>query len=64
MDYVHFNPVKHGLVAAPTDWPYSTFKTCVHRGWYPIDWLGGGVQDLQTGEPSAKPYVGIRLRLF
>jgi len=26
MDYVHFNPVKHGFVAHPADWPYSTFQ--------------------------------------
>jgi len=23
MDYIHFNPVKHGLVAHPADWPHS-----------------------------------------
>lgn len=27
LDYCHFNPVKHGLVERPEDWPYST----VHR---------------------------------
>lgn len=32
VDDVHFNPVKHGLVAAPAEWPYSTFKACVHSG--------------------------------
>lgn len=25
MDYVHYNPVKHGLVSRVRDWPYSTF---------------------------------------
>lgn len=25
MDYVHINPVKHGLVLKVADWPYSTF---------------------------------------
>ncbi len=25
VDYIHFNPVKHGLVASPDDWPYSTW---------------------------------------
>ncbi len=24
-DYIHFNPVKHGLVNDPADWPYSTY---------------------------------------
>ncbi len=38
MDYVHYNPVKHGYVAAPVDWPYSTFARSVKKGWYPPDW--------------------------
>lgn len=25
VDYIHFNPVKHGLVSDPDDWPYSTW---------------------------------------
>ena len=37
-DYVHFNPVKHGLVARLADWPYSTFHRSVARGLYPPDW--------------------------
>jgi len=32
MDYVHFNPVKHGLVANVADWPHSTFHRCVAGG--------------------------------
>jgi len=28
-DYVHFNPVKHGLVEHPANWTYSTFRRCV-----------------------------------
>jgi putative transposase len=42
MDYVHFNPVKHGLVKRVCDWPYSTFHRCVEQGVYPLDWAGGG----------------------
>jgi putative transposase len=34
MDYLHFNPVKHGLVAHPVDWPFSTFQKCVALGLY------------------------------
>jgi putative transposase len=41
MDYVHFNPVKHGLVSRVADWPYSTFHRLVERGVYPHDWGGG-----------------------
>ena len=29
MDYVHFNPVKHGHVSRVSDWPYSTFHRLV-----------------------------------
>ena len=40
MDYVHFNPVKHGLVKCVKDWPYSTFHRLVEQGVYPLDWAG------------------------
>ena len=26
VDYTHFNPVKHGFVSDPADWPYSTYR--------------------------------------
>jgi putative transposase len=32
MDYIHFNPVKHGLARTPAEWPYSTFAMCVRMG--------------------------------
>lgn len=38
MDYIHWNPVKHGLVKRVADWPYSTFHKFVERGVYPHDW--------------------------
>lgn len=37
-DYIHFNPVKHGLVTAARDWPFSTFHRMVQRGFYTRDW--------------------------
>ena len=37
-DYIHFNPVKHGLVSAPKDWAYSTFKGFEEKGLYPENW--------------------------
>ncbi len=42
MDYLHFNPVKHGYVERVRDWPYSSFHRLVRRGMYPLDWAGGG----------------------
>lgn len=41
MDYVHINPVKHGLVKQVADWPFSTFHRLVEQGMYPADWAGG-----------------------
>ena len=38
MDYVHINPVKHGLVEHVVDWPYSTFHGLVAKGVYVRDW--------------------------
>jgi putative transposase len=40
LDYVHFNPVKHGHVQQVADWPYSTFHRFVAQGVYPADWAG------------------------
>jgi len=37
-DYIHYNPVKHGLVLAPGDWPWSTFHRFVREGIYPSSW--------------------------
>jgi len=37
-NYIHYNPVKHGLVSAPKDWAYSSFDEYVKRGIYPRDW--------------------------
>jgi putative transposase len=49
MDYIHYNPVKHGHVRVASDWPYSTFHYCVRAGLYPPDW-GGSDEALQVGE--------------
>ena len=38
VDYIHYNPVKHGLVAQPRDWPYSTFSHWIERGVYTENW--------------------------
>lgn len=37
-DYIHYNPVKHGLVSCPNHWPYSTFHRWVKRGVYDEHW--------------------------
>jgi putative transposase len=50
IDYVHFNPVKHGYVTFTRDWPFSTFRRLVQSGLYPSNWGGGDTDDLPTGE--------------
>ena len=38
VDYIHWNPVKHGHVQRARDWPYSTLHRHVMEGFYSIDW--------------------------
>ncbi len=38
MDYIHYNPVKHELAAAPKDWEPSSFHYWVEKGVYERDW--------------------------
>jgi putative transposase len=40
LDYIHLNPVKHGMVKYPRDWPWSSFQKWVAAGEYEADWLG------------------------
>ena len=48
IDYIHLNPVKHGLVQRVVDWPHSTFHRYVRRDWLPADW-GGEVHATPIG---------------
>jgi putative transposase len=51
VDYIHFNPVKHGHVAQVQDWPYSSFHRFVRLGIFPEDWAGDvGNKDTRFGE--------------
>lgn len=36
--YIHYNPVKHGYVSKPEDYPHTSFLKYVKRGWYEIGW--------------------------
>ena len=51
MDYVHYNPVKYGLVARVSEWTYSSFHCCVEAGFYPTDWGADPTINLDCGEP-------------
>ena len=36
-DYIHFNPVKHGLCGNVRDWAFSLFHRYVRDGWLPLN---------------------------
>jgi len=40
IDYVHWNPVKHGLVKRVQDYPWSSFHRFVKLGDYDLAWGG------------------------
>jgi putative transposase len=50
IDYVHINPLKHGLVSMVKDWPWSSFHRYVKAGVYPDDW--GGKPDMKLMDVS------------
>jgi putative transposase len=48
VDYVHFNPVKHGYVARASQWPYSSIHRYIGAGIIEDDW-GGNAGDAVEG---------------
>jgi putative transposase len=50
VDYIHINPVKHGLVARVVDWPHSSFHRHVRAGILPMTWAGDAGVELDCGE--------------
>ena len=38
LEYIHYNPVKHGHAQRAMEWPHSSFRHWVERGIYPMDW--------------------------
>ena len=50
VDYVHFNPVKHGLAASAAERPYSSFRQAIARGLYPSSWVHPGEDAGDFGE--------------
>ncbi len=44
VDYIHYNPVKHGYVERPADWPHSSIHRYIRDGILPAHW-GSGAMD-------------------
>jgi putative transposase len=40
IDYIHYNPVKHGLVSLPIQWPYSSIHRFIEYGVLDSEWSG------------------------
>ena len=52
VDYIHWNPVKHGHSARPLDWPYSSIHRFVRQGIVPADWGANSEAEGDFGEPT------------
>jgi putative transposase len=48
VDYIHFNPVRHGFVARVRDWPHSSFHRFVQQRLLPEDWAGDFGEDKEV----------------
>jgi hypothetical protein len=52
IDYIHYNPIKHGYVSRVSDWPHSSFHKFVGDGLLPLDWAGDAYEmSIKVGEP-------------
>ena len=38
LDYIHYNPIKHGYVKSAKDWKYSSFNKFVKMNYYEPNW--------------------------
>ena len=53
IDYIHYNPVKHGLAERVDDWAWSSYHQYVGMGMYPAGWgenVDAKVMNMQAGE--------------
>ncbi|WP_111980035.1 REP-associated tyrosine transposase [Algibacillus agarilyticus] len=52
IDYIHYNPVKHGYVSKAVDWPFSSIHQFIERGEADKNW-GGDIEQV-TGSNARK----------
>jgi len=45
LDYIHFNPVKHGYAQCAADWPYSSIHRYIAAGTLARDWGAGEIEE-------------------
>jgi putative transposase len=51
-DYIHYNPVKHGLVRCVADWPWSSFHRFVQHAVYEPCWGSEEPQTIKDMNPE------------
>jgi putative transposase len=61
VDYIHYNPVRHGYVGCPGDWQWSSFGHYVRRGLLDSDWGASGVR---FPESVGREYGWCRITAF
>ena len=44
IDYIHYNPVKHGYLERAADWPFSSLRNYINRGIVPENWGVSGIE--------------------
>ena len=57
-DYIHYNPVKHGYVRCPHEWPHSSFHRWVRADVYPWHWACWGDAQRMLEFPEIVDTVG------
>ncbi len=50
VEYIHYNPVKHGHSDNPGGWRYTSFHRYVEAGVYPEDWGSGSMNFIGMGK--------------
>jgi putative transposase len=48
MNYLHWNPVKHGYVRKAADWPFSSSHRLAAVGIFPPDWGSYSVDEAEA----------------
>jgi putative transposase len=56
IDYIHYNPVKHGFVRSPFDWEYSSIHKFFIEGYYSKDW---GVKESLNFEGNFGEWISM-----
>ena len=55
VDYLHWNPRKHKLVARVRDYPWSSFHRFVEAGQYDLDWGGSEPDHIADNDDWGEP---------